>query len=429
MSLRLLSALLVVIAGLVFAACGGDDDGGSDAEGDSASKSITTADAGKASGKAVKIGLLTGLTGDYAPWGEKYVAATQVAADEINEAGGILGRPLEIVVADSESNLEGAVARWPRLAEVEKVVAVQGVESDGGVALLESAAEAQIPIICSVCGTPTLDERGGDYVWRMIGGDNQIGVALAQIALEHTKEASIMTEQGLETTEGISDIFESAFEKGGGDLKQRVNFGGDAGTFQAELEQAFGDTDQVFLASGLEPALRIFNEWQRRNYGGTFFAPPDWISPEVAKFGDGALEGKVFGVGQAFPEDSPAYKRFAAAYEAILNESPSSAFNEPPLYDGLIVLALAAEAAGKAEGKAIRDHLAEVANPPGKVVQSYADGIKELRAGNDIEYQGASGTIDFDEHGSVAALYAEVTPEDGDWKVTRTFEVDTSLQP
>lgn len=420
MKSRLLSAAIVVIASFVLAACGSEESE------ESASTTPTTEEtSGGGAENAVKIGLLTGLTGDYAPWGERYVAATEVAAEEVNAAGGILGRPLEIVVADSESTLEGAVARWPRLAEVEKVSAVVGVESDGGVALIESAAEAKIPVICSVCGTPTLDTRGGDFVWRMIGGDTQIGVALAQIALDKTKDASVLTQQGLEITEGISDIFAAAFEKGGGTIVDRVKFDGDAGTFQAELEQVFDGSKNVFLASGLEPATRIFNEWQRRNYGGMFFGPPDWVANDVAD----TLEGHSVGVGHAFPLDSPAYKTFAAGFRDRLGEDPSPAYNEPPFYDQILLIGLAATAAGDTSGQAIRDHLAEVANAPGKVVYSYADGVKELEAGNDIDFRGSTGSVEFDETGSVTGLYAEVVPEGGEWKQSKSFQLDTSLTP
>jgi hypothetical protein len=101
---------------------------------------------------------------------------------------------------------------------------------------------------------------------------------------------------------------------------------------------------------------------------------------------------------------------------------------EPNYYDQIIVVALAADAAGDVSGESIRNNLAKVAGPPGTEVHSYAEGAKELAAGNDIDYVGASGPIDFNQFGNVISYYAEVTPKDGQWTVVRTIELDGNLR-
>jgi ABC-type branched-subunit amino acid transport system substrate-binding protein len=410
--------LVVVVFGLVGVGCGAPATPGNEGE-----QSASSGDK-----DAIKIGVLTGLTGDYGPWGEAGLAAAKVAAAEINDAGGIKGRQVELVVADNRSSVEGAVAGWKKLVEIDKVVAVVGMESDAAVSLLDEAASAEVPIMCPACGTPALDTKGGDYVWRLTSGDTDLGVALAQVALQKTKKIVVLTQRGLEATEGITDVFIPAYKKGGGEVLHDLRFTGDATSFQASLDKAFSATDTVMLSTGLEPGTRLLTEWQRRDYKGKFFVIPELITPDVAKLGRGALDDIAFGVNPAYPTDSPAYTSFAERYKADTGEDPSPALYEPNYYDQVIVAALAAVAADQPTGKGIRDHLKEVSNEPGKVVESYKDGIAALEGGEDIAYTGASGPIDFDDHGGVSSLFAEHVAKDGKWDELQKVELDPALR-
>jgi ABC-type branched-subunit amino acid transport system substrate-binding protein len=424
---RVFSAVAVLGAAGALIGCGGAPEASAPGAGEEQQSSGSSSSA-SGNENAIKIGVLTGLTGDYGPWGEAGLAAAQIAADEINEAGGVNGRPVELVVADNRSSTEGAVAGWKKLVEVDKVQAVVGMESDAAVALLDEAASAQVPIMCPACGTPALDDKGGDYVWRLTSGDTDLGVALAQVALAKTKNIVALTQRGLEATEGITDVFLPAFEKGGGTVEDDLRFTGDATTFQAELDKAFSAADIVLLSTGLEPGTRLLTEWQRRGYDGQFLMIPELITPESAKIGRGALEGIAFGVNPSYPVDSVAYTSFAERYEAKAGKQPSPALYEPNYYDQVIVVALAAAAADEPTGKGIRDNLANIANEPGKIVESYADGLAALEAGDEIAYSGASGLVDFDEFGGVASLFSELMVKDGDWAEQQQIQLDPSLR-
>jgi branched-chain amino acid transport system substrate-binding protein len=166
--------ILAVIA-LVVAACG-DADGGSDttAAGDtttSAAGEVTTTAGGGATTTAgggeegpIKFGMLIGVTGDYAPYYDVSKAGADVAIAEINDAGGVLGRQVELVVVDNKSTVEGAVQGFSQVVDVEGVHALGGPESDGAIANLQAIKDLQLPTICPACGTSELDEAGGDYI-------------------------------------------------------------------------------------------------------------------------------------------------------------------------------------------------------------------------------------------------------------------------
>jgi ABC-type branched-subunit amino acid transport system substrate-binding protein len=104
-------------------------------------------------------------------------------------------------------------------------------------------------------------------------------------------------------------------------------------------------------------------------------------------------------------------------------------------YDAVYVIALAAEKAGSVDPKAIRDAIADIANPPGDVISPGADGFEEaiglIAAGTAIDYQGAAGPIDFDPNGDVLQGAIEVWDIIGGEIVeaVRTFAVDLSTTP
>ena len=375
-----------------------------------------------------KIGILTGLTGGYGPWGQAGLQAAEVAAEEINAAGGVNGAMVELIPADNQSSAEGSVAAWQRLVEIENVAAVAGIESDGALALLDESENAKVPVMCPACGTPKLATLGGKYVWRFTGGDDDLGVIMAQVALEKTKNVVILTQLGLDATEGITDVFMRAFSNGGGAVAEDIRFSGDSASFRGDLETAFSASDHVMISTDLEVGTRLLTEYLRRDYGGTLYVIPELIANEVAAMGDGALEGRVFGVSPTYDFDNPAFVAFAEAFQAKTGNMPSSAMYEPNYYDQIIILALAAAAAGSNDGEAIRNNLANVANEPGGVVYNYADGLAALNAGGDVAYYGASGSIDFNEFGNVASFYGEVTPQGGVWVEVRAVELDSSLR-
>jgi len=146
---------------LVAAACGADAD-------DTAPASDTEApaDAEPANTEPIKIGALTSLTGVFTSWGIPSSKGMQLAVDEINAAGGVDGRMLELVVVDDQSNPEEAVIAFERLIE-EGVVAVGGTISSGvGLATALVAEEQQIPLFLSKAGSAAILTTDSRYTFR-----------------------------------------------------------------------------------------------------------------------------------------------------------------------------------------------------------------------------------------------------------------------
>jgi ABC-type branched-subunit amino acid transport system substrate-binding protein len=383
----------------------------------------------------VKIGHLCSLTGAYAPWMGANLVATSIAVDEVNEAGGINGRPLEIVLHDTRSTTEGAIAGWKRLVEVEQVLAVSCGESDTLLALIDESAKSKIVYMSPWAGAESLYQKTGEYLWRLVSGDQDMAVALAQMARSHASKVSVITEAGFEGTEGMARVFKPAFEKAGGTIVEDISVSPETASFRGDLDRAAGAADAILLATQPDVGLRILQEYMRRGYDNKIFVIPEMTIPEVARLGDGVLTDKIWSLGPAYNTDSATYKRFAADYEGQTGFPPTPALYEPFHYDSVITLALAAAAAdikGELTGESLRNNMRNVNAPPGVEVTSYADGLKALQEGKDINYQGASSSVDFDDYGSVLSLFAEMVPAanaSGGWDAVKYHEVDPNLRP
>jgi branched-chain amino acid transport system substrate-binding protein len=120
----------------------------------------------EAPAEPIKIGQLSDLTSTFTPWGIHVTDGMALAAKEINEAGGVNGRMIEIVIQDSENDPDAAATAWDRLVE-EGVVAVGGILSSGVAPTAAGLAESdQIPVFFTKAGTPVSLTQDSRYTFR-----------------------------------------------------------------------------------------------------------------------------------------------------------------------------------------------------------------------------------------------------------------------
>jgi branched-chain amino acid transport system substrate-binding protein len=443
MKARLRPVVILMVIALVVAACG--DGEGSDTTGAGGSTTTagggetTTAGPGTTAGGddegPIKFGMLIGVTGDYSPYYDVSKAGADVAIAEINEAGGVLGRQVELVVVDNKSTVEGAVQGFSQITDVEGVHVLGGPESDGAIANLQAIKDLQLPTICPACGTSELDQAGGDYIWRITGSDSDGGLIAAQFARDAGYTTVGMLVQNTEGASAPADVFKQVFtEIIGGEVAADVRFDPGQSSYQAQVDQVFADDPEaVYVGAGFEAGGIILTEWQRRGYGGNFLFSPDMIVPEIAaltgqgvEIGDGVAKAAI----AAYDTESPAYESYAPRYEAITGEQPTPGLYDANQYDQYIILALAITIAGTTDGEAVAAVISDLLNPPGTVVYSYAEGLAAIEAGEDIDLHGASSSLDVNEFGNLASPnFGEQNIVDEQWTQVATVELDPSLRP
>jgi branched-chain amino acid transport system substrate-binding protein len=381
----------------------------------------------------VKLGLLVGLTGDMGPWAPALNNAAILAVEEINAAGGILGRPVSLIAEDNNSTVAGAMRGATKLVSVDGVAAIIGPESDPIVALRGFAKDNKVPVISTSGGTEALDDAGGTgtYIYRTNASDSFLGVVHAKLLLDEIGQKEVvLVVENLEGTTSAANTFKRAYERLGGTITKEVTLAPGQTNYQAEVRDvAAAKPSMVFLAVGQTAGVTFVKQAYQRGHDWQY-----WVTAELqsADFVDAAgvelVKGFMNPVSSQV-EGAQSWERFSAAYAARFGEKPEPGFYQAETYDAVIAVALAMEAAGEATGAAVDAHLIEVAGPEGEKVISFADGVAALKAGKAINYEGASGSLDFDEHGNVTIPATRLlrVGDSGEWETVKI--IDSSAFP
>jgi len=378
----------------------------------------------------LKIGQLNSFTGDLSDFGTAHRNASSLAADHINQAGGILGTVVSIVARDTATNPVQGVDSARALVDIENVVAIVGALASGVTIPVAESVTApngivQISAASTSPGLTVLDDN--DFLFRTTVSDAIQGVIMGRLA----KELGYNTASALYINnaygQGLAEQFKAAFEAEGGTVLELVPHEGVQPTYASELSLATdGNPDVLACISYPESAQVYLREAIEGGYISTFLFCDGTKSPDMNEtVGVENLEGS-YGTAPGTPL-TEARQAFDDAYEASFASVPPLPFMAET-YDAVVLIALAAAKAGTTtDSAAIRDALRDVANPDGEVVGPGVDGIKRalelIKQGKDINYEGAGGSQDFDENGDVISTIEIWKIENGDVVSTGRYEL------
>jgi branched-chain amino acid transport system substrate-binding protein len=210
---------------------------------------------------------------------------------------------------------------------------------------------------------------------------------------------------------GLSKTFSQALSEHGGKVVATVAYEEGRPSYRGELEQALkGKPQAIALFSYPENGVTLIRQALELGFTGKFLLADGMKAPEVVhNVGVQYLKG-TYGTTPGSREGN-AKTRFVEAYTKQVGEKPPKPYIDN-CYDAIVVLALAVHHAKSSEPKAIRDALRQVANPPGEAIEpgDFQHAFDLISQGKKINYRGASGEVDFDDHGDV------VTPIEV-WKI------------
>lgn len=336
----------------------------------------------------------------------------ELAIKHINAAGGVFGRPVEVVIADSTLDPAVAVSEARRLVEVEGVHAIVGPGTSANTLPVAEvvAGPARIPIISPSATSPLLTRvADNDFLFRVALSDTAQGPVLARVTRERgfTNVGVIYRDDAW--GQGLAAAFAAAWE---GEATV-VAVDPDQTSFLPELQQTaragahalvvitFGDEGIVIVREAIAHEL-----YDRFTFGDSL------KSPRVVQEIGGDHLGGMYGTAGAADPASPSKAVWEEAYTAEYGgEAPEYGYAKET-YDATVALALAAQAAGSVDGAAIRDRLRAIGSGPGVVVtagvESIAAGLQVLAEGGEVNYEGAATTLDWDEHGDLRRGYIGV---------------------
>ncbi|MGJ7459092.1 ABC transporter substrate-binding protein [Halomonas sp. MA07-2] len=381
-----------------------------------AASALTLAGAAQAE---VKVGFLGGFTGGIESLTPPIFDGAQLAVQQVNEQGGILGGQTLVMPSGDTTCGDASAASnaADRMVNTENVTAIVGALCTG--ATIAAANNAGIPggvVMVSPASTaPAVSELDdNDLVFRTVPSDAFQGEMLAKLVLDKGIDYVAVTYVNNDYGRGLADAFGEAFEAGGGTVAENLAHEDNRADYRSELGSlsASGADTLVVLAyadtSGQTVLRQAYEAGTFTQYVGADGMVGDSL---VEAIGADVLEGMI--ATRPGSPDLPGAELFNAAAEAA--EIDPSAVFAAQAYDAAFLLALAIEQNGSAEREGLSAALRSVANEPGEVILpgEWEKAVELIAAGTEINYEGASGTHEFDENGDVPGVVVEMVVEDG----------------
>jgi branched-chain amino acid transport system substrate-binding protein len=350
-------------------------------------------------GDTIKIGEYGSLTGDTATFGLSTKEGIELAQEEANKAGGLLGKKIEVIVEDDRGKQEEAKTVVQKLIDKDKVVAVLGeVASTRSIAGGQVCQSKGIPMISPSSTNPQVTQIG-DYIFRVCFLDDFQGEVMARFAANtlKAKRVAIFYDKGNDYSVGLSKFFRQAFEKLGGQIVQEEAYISTDSDFSAQLTNiAAKKPDAIYVPGYYTQVGQIAQQGRRLGITVPLLGGDGWDSPTLVEIGKEAINGSYFSNHYTIEDPDPRIQKFVTDYKARFNKVPDAL--AALAYDAAHILFDSIKKAGSTEPKAIRDAIAQTK-----------------------DYKGVTGNITISPTRDAIKSAVIVTVEDGKYKLKETM--------
>jgi branched-chain amino acid transport system substrate-binding protein len=312
----------------------------------------------------LKIGFFGDLSGPTFNFGQSAMNGVLMAADEINQAGGINGHRIDIVIEDDKGSPELAEQVTGKLIDRDKVVAIIGAGASGNsLAAAPKAQSAHIPLIAPSSTNPAVTQAG-DYIFRACFIDAFQGEVMAKFAANtlKAKKAAIMLDFNSPYSRGLTEFFESSFGKLDGEIVIKQSYSQGDADYRGQLSAIKAANPDVIYIPGYYGDVAIIAR-QARQMGLTMplLGADGWDAPELWELGGDALNGCYISNHYSADDPSENIQKFVHDYrQRFGNLTPDA--HAALAYDALRFLGEAIRKAGTTEGQKLRDALAATKN-------------------------------------------------------------------
>jgi len=315
------------------------------------------------SGDTIKVGVYGDLTGQTSSFGQSTKNGIQLAVDEINAAGGVNGKKIELVIEDDQGRPEQAKTVVSKLVNQDKVVAVLGeVASTNSLAAAPVAQEGKVPMISPSSTNPKVTEVG-DYISRVCFIDPFQGSTMAKFAATtlKAKTAAILGDVNSDYSKGLTQFFEEEFTKQGGKVLAKEAYTQSDPDFKGQLTKIRDLKPDVLYVPGYYGQVGIIAK-QARELGMEMplLGGDGWDSPELWKLGGDALKNSYISNHYSADNPAPEIQNFVKNYKAKFNVVPDSL--AALAYDAAKVLADALKRAGGTDSVKLKDAINSTKN-------------------------------------------------------------------
>jgi len=341
----------------------------------------------------IMTGVLMNLTGPWASIDEPAWRGIQLALDQTNAQGGLLGRPVKAICIDTKADEGETTAATHRLIEVEKVAAIIGYCDTHWVLTAAPIAQAAgVPFMTAGATLPLIPKRTGAFL--ACFGDNVQAGAMAEYVYKELgmKKAVIWIDDACDFCVAVCKYFEDAFQHVGGEVVYKDHFVTSDTDFSAQvarLKSRENETDCVYVG-GIPDNCGLISKQIREGGVKTRILGEDGFDTDLlVKIGGEYVEGVLFTTHVSFQSLAPEVQKFVADYKAKFGVTPESCFAALG-YDAFGLIAQAIKNTGSVDSAAIVSGLEGLKNYPGVTGSiSYSPGQRVAAKGvSVIEVQG-----------------------------------------
>ncbi len=369
------------------------------------------------------VGVLQPVTGDLGNLGGPIRDAAILPGTQLENEG--VDFTVDIREEDTETSAEAGVSGAQSLVDAGYPAITGAASSQTTITVAEDVLIPNEVVGISPASTaPAITNlEDDDFIFRTCPSDALQGEVMAQVAYE---------ERGLESAasfylnndygQQLSDSFVGAFEDLGGEVTDAVPFEKEQPSYTAALETALqGEPDVMIVIGYPASGEQIFRDYYADfDTGETIMVTDGLRDSELPGNVDNPMDNVV---GTAPLAAGPEEEAFVELFQNEYDSDPGVFTAQA--YDATAVIILASIAAGETSGPAVRDNVREVANPGGEEVgpSNLADGLQMVADGEDVQYVGASSSVDFDDNGDMQAVTYEIF-EFGDDGIETVNEID-----
>jgi ABC-type branched-subunit amino acid transport system substrate-binding protein len=355
----------------------------------------------------VTYGVLSCFTGRLASLGQAMLQGARVAQSEINSAGGVLGHKVVLVTGDTSCDVaDGVTAVNQMLTKNPSGVIGPETQEINGV---EPILKANHVVDEFQGGDTARDHQTDPYFFRDSPSDSQLGVAMALYAHQKGYKRAVMLFYSDPAAQTFLKPVSTTFTKLGGTILKTIIVTPDQTSYLSQVRAAIATHPQVIFTQEDPPtAAVLFREFKQ--LGGQSIP---WVGTDVTSGSDylkaigyptaHAQLTSVFGTSVSGTASSAFLSLFNKLYPSQKSVGPLA--NANYAYDAVISLALADTYAKTTSGTTIAHDMTKVTNPPGTMCFTYASCVRLLKAGTKINYQGASGSLDYNKYNNTFGPY------------------------
>jgi branched-chain amino acid transport system substrate-binding protein len=352
----------------------------------------------RAQGEPIRIATLTPLTGAGGTYGPVMAKVAKAVVDEVNAAGGVLGRKVELLSEDDQTNPDAGVRAARKLIDVDKVSAILGTWASSVTTAVAPLCWESKTFLCTVSGADSIT---------LLPHQGYLVRTQPNTVLQVTRAGQFLISLGAKKTytlvpqtpfaQSSINILHDVMTKAGGTHGSQI-YDDKKTTYRTEVDQAlrFGP-DAIFCAGYTPDTIVLLKDLYRAGYKGKILGQAYAVNKKlIDQIGQNEVVEGVYTFAPSTAEGSTALER-VKKMSGLADPDPYTS----QVYDHTNMVLMAMAQAKASTGTAIKDNIRKVSQGGGKTVDNAVDGIKIIAGGGKVDYAGASGPCDFDDKGDI----------------------------